>query len=146
MCIRDRNPSFPNSITGYVTYQSSGKRKKSGLAPNRTPGKQGTYHSGENGSDMERQNPARPENESKDIWIRPVSYTHLVISFDLPVGTTLNDFVEGNQQFVIRKMSSVAGGAQGDPITPDQIVFSTCLLYTSGSAGPVWNFPGCEKR
>ena len=54
------------------------------------------------------------------------SFKEPIISFDLPVGTTLNDFVEGNSQFVIMKMWEDDGGnTVGTPLTPDVLSIDT---------------------
>ncbi len=49
-----------------------------------------------------------------------------ILSFDLPVGTTLNDFVEGDSQFVIMRMwEDEDGNTVGTPLTPDLFSIDT---------------------
>lgn len=59
-----------------------------------------------------------------------------ILSFDLPVGTTLNDFVEGDSQFVIMRMwEDEEGNTVGTPLTPDLLSFDTVKATRVGSGG-----------
>ncbi len=59
-----------------------------------------------------------------------------ILSFDLPVGTTLNDFVEGDSQFIIMKMwEDENGDTVGTPLTPDLLSIDTVKATRVGSNG-----------
>ena len=59
-----------------------------------------------------------------------------ILSFDLPVGTTLNDFVEGDSQFVIMRMwEDEDGNTVGTPLTPDLFSIDTVKATRVGSGG-----------
>ena len=92
------------------------------------------------------------------ITARNESTTHSfrdpVISFDLPNGMTLNDFVDGTNQFIVRKMSSTSSGEVGDTLDYELAISeTTASTVVDGKPVPIegsttekvtMEFPGVE--